>query len=83
MKLGKVFLGKPVHWIPWPIIIALMYWMDKAHFHVLRFNFFALALVCIAAATIALFLLSSKRGEQVTREPLPEDSHVEGTGSED
>ena len=83
MKLREVFLGKPVHWAPWPIIVALMYWMDKEHFHVLRFNFFALALVLISAAVVALFLLSSKHGERVTREPFPEDSNVAGTGSED
>jgi len=83
MKLREIFLGKPAHWIPWPIIIALMYWMDKAHFHVLRFNFFALALVALSAAVVALFLLGSKRGDRVTREPFPEESNIAGTGSED
>lgn len=83
MKLREIFLGKPVHWLPWPIIIVLMYWMDKLHFHVLRFNFFALALVGMSTAVAALLLLSSKRGERVTREPFPEDTNVEGTGSED
>ena len=83
MKLREIFLGKAAHWIPWPIIIVLMYWMDKAHFHVLHFNFFALALVGISIAVFALFLLGSKGGDRVTREPFPQDSHVEGTGSED
>jgi hypothetical protein len=83
MKLRKVFLGKPLHWVPWPIIVALMYWMDKEHFHILHFNFFALALVLISAAVVALFLLSSEHGDRVTREPFPENSNVEGTARED
>ncbi len=83
MKLREIFIGKPVHWAPWAIIVVLMYWMDKLHFHVLHFNFFALALVGMAAGTVALFLLSSRPGELVTREPFAENQDVDGTGTED
>jgi hypothetical protein len=83
MKLGKIFLGKPVHWLPWLILAPLMKWMDATHFHILYFNFFALALLGIAAAVLALFLLSSHSGEQLTRDPFPDGRDVAGTGSED
>jgi hypothetical protein len=83
VKLREVFLGKPVHWLPWPIIVATMVWMNSVHFHILRFNFFALALVGIAAAMVAFFLLTSRRGEQITREPFAEGQEVAGTGKED
>jgi len=83
MKLRQIFLGKPVHWIPWVFIAGLMLWMNSAHFHVLHFNFFALTLLGVSAAVLALFILSSRRGEQLTRDPFPESKNVSGTGSED
>jgi len=83
MKPGKVFLGKPIHWLPWPIIVVLMVWMDKIHFHILRFNFFALALLVIAAVALAFFLLTSRKGERITREPFAEGADVAGTAKEE
>ena len=83
MKLREIFLGRPIHWAIWAFIVAVMLWMNKAHFHVLHFNLFALALVGMAAAAVALFLLSSRPGDRITRDPFPEDKDVAGTGSED
>ncbi len=83
MRLREIFLGKPLHWLPWPIIAAMMAWMNSVHFHILRFNFFALALVCVAAAVVVFFLVSSRREERVTRESFVERPDVAGTGRED
>ena len=83
MKLREIFLGKPVHWLPWPIIAVLMVWMNSAHFHILRFNMYALSLLVISAAVVAFILLSSKRGEQITREPFADERDVTGTERED
>ena len=83
MKLREVFLGKPIHWLPWPIIAVIMAWMNSVHFHILRFNFFALALVVVAAAAMALFLATSRKGERITREPLADNMDVAGTAKEE
>ena len=83
MQLRKVFLGKPIHWIPWPLIAVLFVWMDKVHLHVTRFNTFTFALLGVSVAVVVLFLLTTRRGEQVTREPIPEGDGGQGTGSED
>jgi hypothetical protein len=83
MKLREVFLGKPVHWLPWPLIAVVFVWMDKVHLHVTRFNTFAFVVLGLAVAVIALFLLTTRRGEQVTREPIPTEDSGAGTGSED
>jgi hypothetical protein len=83
VKLREVFLGKPVHWIPWPLLGVLFVWMDKVHLHVTRFNTFAFVLLGVSAAVIGLFLMTTRRGEQVTREPIPEQAGAQGTGSED
>jgi len=83
VKLREIFLGKPIHWLPWPIIAALMVWMNSVHFHILRFNMYALSLLAISTAVVAFVLLTSKRDEQVTREPFAEHREGAGTGTED
>jgi len=83
MALRGIFLGKPLHWLPWPLLGVLFVWMDKVHLHVTRFNTFAFVLLGLSAGVVAFFLLTTRRGEQVTREPIPEQDGAQGTGSED
>jgi len=83
VKLRQIFLGKPIHWLPWPIIAAIMSWMNSVHFHILRFNFFALALLVIAAAAMAFFLVTSRKEERITRDPFAEGADVAGTAKEE
>lgn len=83
MRLRDVFLGKPIHWLPWPIIAVLFVSMDKVHMHVTQFNSFTFVLLGISAGVVVFFLLTTRRGEQVTREEIPEDGGAQGTGSED
>jgi hypothetical protein len=73
MKLRTVFLGKPIHWLPWPVIAGLYIGMDAVHLHVTRFNAFAFVLLGVAAAVVAWLRLTTRKGEPVTREPIPEE----------
>lgn len=81
--MRKIFLGKPLHWLPWPLLGVLFVWMNKVHLHVTRFNTFAFVLFGLSAGVVAFFVLTTRRGEQVTREPIPEQGSAQGTGSED
>lgn len=83
MKLRAVFLGKPIHWLPWPCIAVLYIWMNSVHLHVTRFNSFAFVILGIAAAAVAFVVLTTRRGERVTREPIPEEPRAAGTDGED
>jgi len=83
MAFRKIFLGKPVHWLPWPLLGVLFVWMNKVHLHVTRFNSFTFVLLGLSAGIVAFFLFTTRRGEQVTREPIPELDASQGTGSED
>lgn len=81
MKLRDVFLGKPIHWLPWPVIAALYVWMNSVHLHVTRFNTFAFILLGIAAAVVAFVVLTTRRDEQVTRESIPQEERPSPDGS--
>jgi hypothetical protein len=83
MAVRNIFLGKPLHWLPWPLLGVLFVWMNKVHLHVTRFNTFAFVLLGLSAGVVAFFVLTTRRGEQVTREPIPEQDGSQGTGSED
>jgi hypothetical protein len=83
MKLRSVFLGKPVHWLPWPFIAGLYLWMNSVHLHVTRFNTFAFVILGIAAAVVAYVLFTTRRNELVTRDPIPQEGRPAGIGSED
>jgi len=83
LAVRKIFLGKPLHWLPWPLLGVLFVWMNKVHLHVIRFNTFAFVLLGLSVGVVAFFVLTTRRGEQVTREPIPEQGGAQGTGSED
>ncbi len=83
MPLRKIFLGKPIHWLPWPILAVLFVWMNKVHLHVTRFNTFSFVLLGVAVVVVGFLLFTTRRGEQVTREPIPQADGTQGTGSED
>ncbi len=73
MKPRDVFLGKPIHWLPWPVLALLYIGMDSVHLHVTRFNLFAFVLLGAAIGIVAWLRLTTRRGEAVTREPIPEE----------
>jgi hypothetical protein len=56
--------------------------MNSVHLHVTRFNSFAFVILGIAAAAVAFMLLTTRRDEQVTREPIPGDGGAEAGGGE-
>lgn len=70
MRLNEVFLGKPLHWLPWPIIAVALWLMDHVHMHVTEFNTFTFILLGMAAVVVALLVGTSRPGERVTREPI-------------
>lgn len=83
MKLRRIFLGKAVHWLPWPVIGVLFIWMNSEHLHVTRFNVFAFVLLGIAVAIVAFLLLTARPGEEITREPIPQEGGPVETKGED
>jgi len=57
--------------------------MNAVHLHVTRFNTFAFVLLGTAAAIVAFLLLTARPGEEVTREPIPQEGGPGETSGED
>ena len=73
MKPGKIFLGKPVHWLLWAVIIAVLYWLGAHSLHVRSFVPFLMVLLALAGGAVLIVLATYKRGEHITREPFEEE----------
>jgi hypothetical protein len=83
MKLREFFLGKPLHWAILAAMTGALAWIGHAKLHVRFFNQFSFAVFGMTAAVLLFIILSHRRGEQVTREPLDEDRDPDDTGSAD
>jgi len=71
--MGRIFLGKPVHWALVAALIAGGWYLGHERLHVIWFNLFTLLLLAVATAVVLAVLLTTKPGEQVTRDPLEEE----------
>ncbi len=60
-----VFLGKPLHWLLWAAILAVLYLLGSLRLHTRDFNLFALIVLVI--------VLTYKKGERITRDPFEEE----------
>jgi hypothetical protein len=67
------FIGRFVYWLIAAVVNALLAWMGDAALHVRRFPVFISVLMIIAFAVVLVLPRVYRRGERVTREPLPQD----------
>lgn len=68
--MHHVFLGKPVHWLIAAIVVGVLWWMGDARMHTRDFKQFLLILALLSAGTVIAILLTTRRGDRVTREPF-------------
>ena len=73
MKAGNVFLGKPVHWLLWAMIIVVLYWLGAKSQHVRSFVPFLFILIALAGGSVLAIWATYKKGERITREPFDQD----------
>jgi len=81
MKLRELFIGKPVHWLVLAAIAGALFWLGDIKLHVRVFNQFAFAVLGMTAAALLFVVLTCRKGERVTREPL--DAPPGGQAGED
>lgn len=70
--LERIFLGKPIHWLGVVLAAGALWWLGLERLHVRDFNTFTFALAGISIFLVALMVVSTKPGEQVTRDEIPD-----------
>ena len=68
--MRNLFIGKPVHWLIWIVTVPVLFAMGRVYLQVRTFNLFLAVIVLLGTAAVLMVLLTSSRGEQVTREAL-------------
>jgi hypothetical protein len=72
--MRKIFLGKPVHWLALVIIMAVLWWLGANFVQTRDYHLFLAALLAMTAGVVAVVILTTRKGEQVTREPFEDDT---------
>ena len=68
--MRDLFIGKPVHWLIWIVIVPVLFAMSRVYLQVRDFNLFLAVVACLGTGAVLTVLLTSRRGERVTREPF-------------
>lgn len=68
------------HWLLWAAVLVLLVLMGEAKLHVREFNLFALVLLGIGAAAVAVTAATYRPGVRVTREPFEDDGESGADG---
>lgn len=72
--MGRIFLGKPFHWLIFVIIMAVLAWLGFNLVQTRDFKFFLFILVALVAGSVFTIMLTTRKDEQVTREPFEDDA---------
>jgi hypothetical protein len=65
-----LFIGKPVHWLIWVVIVPVLFAMSRVYLQVRHFNLFLAVVFLLGTGAVLAVLLTSRKAEQVTREPF-------------
>ncbi len=71
--MKDVFLGKPLHWLIWAVILGLLYLLGALRLHTRDFNLFIVIVLALAAASVLVIVLTYKKGERITRDPFEDE----------
>ena len=71
--MKKLFLGKPIHWLLWVIIVGVLSALGRNYFHTNNFTLFILILAALATASVATIFATYRKGDRITREPFEDD----------
>ncbi len=72
--MRSIFLGKAVHWLVLAVVIAVMWWLGANLVQTRDYHFFLAVLFLLTAGAVAVVIVTTRKGEQVTREPFEDDA---------
>jgi hypothetical protein len=71
--MGRIFLGKPFHWLIFVIILAVLAWLGLELVQTRNYKMFLLILVALVTGSVFAIMLTTRKDEQVTREPFEDE----------
>ncbi len=80
--MRDLFIGKPIHWLIWVVVVIALVAMGKVYLQTRQFNLFLAAIVALGAGAVLTVLLTTATGEQVTRENF-DDAELEQSAADE
>ncbi len=71
--MSRIFLGKPVHWGVLAVVVAVLWWLGDGLVQTRDYPRFLIVLAALTAAAVVAIVLTSRKGDRLTREPFEDD----------
>ena len=68
--MRDIFIGPLRHWLLFAAALGILWVMGANQFHTSNFKLFLLTLIGLSIALLASIVLTYRRGERITRDPL-------------
>ena len=70
--MRQIFIGPLRHWLVLIVVLGALWIMGTNQFHTSNFRIYLLVLIGLSVGAIAAIVLTYRKGERITREPLDE-----------
>ncbi len=71
--MKDIFIGRPLHWALWVVILGVLYAVGKAKIHTIDYFTFISILAALSAGSVLTILFTYRKGERITRQPLDDE----------
>jgi len=71
--MKNIFIGRLRYWLLWVVLFGVLGVVGNTHLHTRDFTTFLAVLVGLVAGCVAVIVLSYRKSERITREPLGDD----------
>jgi hypothetical protein len=68
--MGNLFIGPLRHWLIFGTSLGLLWVMGANQFHTTNFKLFLICLIALSIGNLTGILLTYRKGERITRDPL-------------
>lgn len=71
--MADIFIGPRRHWLILVTTLVLLWVMGVNQFHTTNFRLFLICLISLSIANLTAIVLTYRKGERITREPLDDE----------
>lgn len=74
--MGDIFIGPLRHWLILGSTLTILWVMGVNQFHTTNFKLFLICLIGLSILNLTAIILTYRKGERITRDPLNEDDQT-------
>jgi len=71
--MRDIFIGPLRHWLILAATLGILWVMGANQFHITNFKLFLICLIALSIANLTAIMLTYRKGERITRDPLDND----------